>query len=931
MRIALQIKRLFLERFGEVPPIFRIVVFDTDDERGAEKLTRVDGGVVSLDEDREFFHIRVPIAGIERIYKRKKNIQSWFPYDELAAIARQVKNIDAGTPQKVRKVGRLAYFEDYGRVHAQIRDAWDWVSDAKVLASARDNGYEISDKGVEVDFYLGSSLCGGTGSGMVLDLASHVRALGEAADKPVQLHAYLFLPGAFSLNADEQRMVKANAYAALKEIDWIMSQPNYELDDPGGGRVKVGGKPFPRCFLVDGEQQAGPTLRDVNELSKVVAEAIFLSVCNPIGEKAETWFQAGANYLDREIAGRFSAYSSVGVASQFVPREELLAYSINRLATEVVDRLLDPMQIRKQESALEKQQLEQRRDVEINEAVRSLLNAHKPEVYLGGLSQAAFGLEVTPGGIGKTPRDGLRARLLTLRTNRENALLPDARAKIGKSARDLAMDFGGAVEAACEYHADNPEEGPNFVVAFLQRLQDSLDETSKEVLKRAEGLETQSNALKRKVDIEDKRFGDTANSILRYHVFGRASRFRGPANWSKALNDYVDNQLNISKLQAVQKIIDTVRGTPTTFEGVTTARHLQERYATLCSDLGDMRVEFESATRNAYENLERRQTIFEQSLIQPREMEKLYAGKAPPAGEVLDKLAKRAGPAKVHQWPAEYSDNVKRMLKEHCATSFGDFRELSLEDGIELKDIEARSVYDALQNASNPWLSYREAELTTDGLPGQQKILGVGDKGRSELIKEKKEGVQSAEIRDTSQAIFCQLEHGFTIRSLSHIDDYRKAYVDELDPRHGSKIRSLHIDPSFEFWRDPDKEEDLIDHVVAGLATGVLRFQLVPSGKWALLCADGEEGLVLGQHEDKEHALMDALRRLRGDENACQIVRKAVGTPSLGASELPKIQELISSNDGDPGPAMREILTRLELFVKKLGQARARSYVDEPS
>lgn len=79
---------------------------------------------------------------------------------------------------------------------------------------------------------------------------------------------------------------------------------------------------------------------------------------------------------------------------------------------------------------------------------------------------------------------------------------------------------------------------------------------------------------------------------------------------------------------------------------------------------------------------------------------------------------------------------------------------------------------------------------------------------------------------------------------------------------------------------------------------------------------------------------MTSIRRLRADENACALVKKAIRTTGMDNNEsLSRIQELITSIDDDPakGPAMREISAKLQRFVAKLGQVRARSYVDEPS
>lgn len=57
LRVALRVKRLFLERFGEVPAVVRILVFDTADDRMQETITRRDGTPVELDTKREFFYL----------------------------------------------------------------------------------------------------------------------------------------------------------------------------------------------------------------------------------------------------------------------------------------------------------------------------------------------------------------------------------------------------------------------------------------------------------------------------------------------------------------------------------------------------------------------------------------------------------------------------------------------------------------------------------------------------------------------------------------------------------------------------------------------------------------------------------------------------------------------------------------------------------
>jgi hypothetical protein len=194
--------------------------------------------------------------------------------------------------------------------------------------------------------------------------------------------------------------------------------------------------------------------------------------------------------------------------------------------------------------------------------------------------------------------------------------------------------------------------------------------------------------------------------------------------------------------------------------------------------------------------------------------------------------------------------------------------------------------------------------------------------------------VHVATTQDTSQAIFYQLQHGFTCRSLGHIEEYRQAYITALDPSKSSLRRSLHIDPLFEFWRDPDQEEDLADLVVTGLASGDLELKLQVSGDWVLGRPDEDDRLALARSDDREQAIVDAVRRLRADAEACRELKQVVRTPSMGDPDVAaRIQGLISSFDADPakGRVLEDIRTRLQRYVDKLAQTRTWSYADETS
>ena len=117
-----------------------------------------------------------------------------------------------------RQFGRLAFFVNYAAIRQQIK-----VQIEEVLAYATEHAAEVSPDRIEV--VIVTSLAGGTGSGIFLDVAYLVRDLLSHPDydalriKHVTIVA--FLPEMFR-NAGESLLprLRQNAYAALLELEY---------------------------------------------------------------------------------------------------------------------------------------------------------------------------------------------------------------------------------------------------------------------------------------------------------------------------------------------------------------------------------------------------------------------------------------------------------------------------------------------------------------------------------------------------------------------------------------------------------------------------------------------------------------------------------------------------------------------------------------
>ena len=192
----------------------------------------------------------------------------------------------------------------------------------------------LPQMGGDYDIYVIGSLCGGSGSGMFLDFPVLIRrAMGNLGGK---IHAVLYLPGIFG-DADPARrnQFEANAYAALKELDYYQGIParqGYRERWPGNDPAMAGltlddtTGLFQRVYLVD--EDAGNWIERRNRAIGTVLEHLISVVANhtppfipaapaPAGGEGEHGF--------------LRHYAAGNTARAAVPKDILRAYVIRKL------------------------------------------------------------------------------------------------------------------------------------------------------------------------------------------------------------------------------------------------------------------------------------------------------------------------------------------------------------------------------------------------------------------------------------------------------------------------------------------------------------------------------------------------------------------------------------------------------------------------
>ena len=308
--LLLQVKKRLFERFGGVPPCIALLSIDGADP-DKPVLQRSDGLPVQLDPRTERFLIQVA-SSENLIGDTNEHIAQWWPPDT------PVSAITAGATQ-IRPRGRLGFFAKYTEIIKALENVISNVTNARNLEELDKNHIQLSDR-LGIDVYILASLAGGTGSGMLLDVAFNIRKLCDAT---TNITGILVLPRVF--NRDPGIRQKPNAYAALKEIEFFMKirqGQSFTINYGGDSSVQVTKPPFDLAFLVDSINEQGSSINR-EDLFSVVGEGVYLLIASQVGSKSSNSLDNIKGKLSAigTIRSRSAAYCSFGVASLIMDRK----------------------------------------------------------------------------------------------------------------------------------------------------------------------------------------------------------------------------------------------------------------------------------------------------------------------------------------------------------------------------------------------------------------------------------------------------------------------------------------------------------------------------------------------------------------------------------------------------------------------------------
>ena len=924
-KVVRRVKRRLREAFGDVP-IIRYLVIDTDstaNQPGEEPL-----------EDHERVEMRgFDLNQVLENLERFPSIREWWPASDL-----RPGFIRGGAPQQMRCAGRLALFSKYSDFIPKLREATNALAEIENYTkteemSTPERRYIVERGGEGVPLmakvFIILSLCGGTGSGILLDVAYLCRYLLRGLHPRINVMAVLptaldTIPtiGRTTIIRDKNR---ANTYACLKEIDHFLSNPRWVCLYPDGVRIEVSAPPFDFMYMVDLRNQRGERLNSIDDICEMIASAIFLSTGLPTAREMERQDTISHVTLAK-VQGKFRSYSSVAITSLIFPKERILDYCSAKMA----EALIREGFLQGGEGSSVKIK---RSDVE--QAVSAFLGeAHLRDEEV--VSELRRNRQVVITRKSEILRSQDAATALRLLTDQEG----DNRTQRQEQANLIKEKFASLLEEAKEALElrvldEVKGRGLHFAILFLEALtrepqSAEVDRTTTSLLSLRRRIELKG--VSEKALEEAERSYTAAKSQLRAFegkIFWKVIRLIFKSWWLRKLRGYISNCLTYMG-EANERALD--------IEAQSRASDLYNALIMeakrLLSSLAQVRQKLVVAAENLSAEAEDKlkppsalEGVYElvKEVVDADYIKRYYEEKAisidlPTA---FRGFAQSLPDTRVAQLEMRSEKDYINRLKEYAA---GYFRE-GLEK-IRLLDIlserapeEIGSQFQKLLSHCEPFCRYDRAGLGEEPEPIFVSIIGVDDKGDLRIPERYRNEAISTGLRHRIDAL--RAFHGVPAFLISDMREYKGCY----ERVKGSGVDPLHIGQGWEKFEDlfPELKREARDVFALALALDFI----VQIGEWYYFDPERkykEKGIRLPEEnrlaQGRERAEEAFIERDEIVSKAMNLIEEEIarkGNEAIISFLQQKIEENERKIKERPTSALREFWERdIEAFKRKL-------------
>ncbi|HEY9077704.1 MAG TPA: tubulin-like doman-containing protein [Anaerolineaceae bacterium] len=748
--VLAHLKARFIHNYGEVPPAIEFLGFDTDQTATA---VQVGGQVVSLTKGVELVEIGgIETANIIRNLDRYPSIAEWIAEDKeripTAAIVMGAK--------QVRPLGRLSMFWNVEKIFNKIDASIRRLTDIK-----------LSSDQIGVNVFIVSSVCGGTGSGAILDiayLARHVISKLGARASFCYVNAILTLPSVFP--TVDKNGIESNAFACMRELDYFIEQGRWTIDY-GNPRVRVvefdGVRPFNICYLVDARNEQGLGLAGMPEIAPMLAEAMYLQISSQVGRAQDSAFDNVRALTDRSPDPedgklKYNSFSGLGTASLVYPVHKIIDQCAYKLGQELLTNhlLKDTVQVDR-----------------VDAAVGSFVQANQLEIDT--LLQV-----VARDSKGNLVRIALDPRVLD--RFKENELLNATQAYLTKAESTVDNEFTQLLEfnrkaavdrltqaltTEVERVVDDPNGGLKFADLFLERLDMRLS-------KMRTDMDKQRMEMDQRRDKAQAQLRQTQNEFVQSYggfPIGRGGRVREARNrhvemfqiYLAAKFESRKREAAIALQAALSTVIQAKRaGVKRTVDRL---QFIQGMFQANVEKMGTgprARVDF----------------VLSEDVTSDADIETWYKehyallGASPAIG-----LLEAKGP--LHSWFDIEQDALSDRVMDYARGVFDDLKQKSIEDIIVSKRsvLDPRKRLDDLIKRSVPFWMFREEGVLGQGFMSEEiTVIGVPDAERSIYKGMTEERWNLSSTFDPYQITILRTKHGVPAFALTQWRDFKQAH-----------------------------------------------------------------------------------------------------------------------------------------------------------
>jgi len=347
------VKRRFRNVWGgdQLPGMIQLMALDTE-----PLVNRLDQEPLFADEFAYMgkFDATRLIANLDQ----HPEIARWWNYPSIP-----LGYIHNGAKQ-LRPIGRLSFFRNYVTFKQLLETKLANLDKIRDMETAQNRGFPVV--GNYQLIYVVSSLCGGTGAGMFLDTVHRIRA---QVRNNARIVGVFYLPDVLEaeISSDlQRRRIRANAYAALKELNYFQETQEFRALYPSEQRElpDTPYAPFDFIFLVGRTNRDGRSLARKSDAEQMAAHLIQLTAISHLSSEIlglevnvvrermydlsgaagevtsadPTYLLSLADGEDEERRGHFLVYSGFAASALVAPHESLVEFWQRAFAADLVRR-----------------------------------------------------------------------------------------------------------------------------------------------------------------------------------------------------------------------------------------------------------------------------------------------------------------------------------------------------------------------------------------------------------------------------------------------------------------------------------------------------------------------------------------------------------------------------------------------------------------